>query len=96
MARHSYCMPCGEKRIDVDAVVVIDGDPICAPCARTVGQPPTEFGIIYERMQQPVPEPVECRRGCGKLTHAGNCKGIGRRDLTKLPEPVPVGEGAAR
>jgi hypothetical protein len=32
-----YCIPCGTKGKDVDAAVVIDGDPMCAHCARGEG-----------------------------------------------------------
>lgn len=30
MARRAYCIPCGRERRDVEAVGVVDGDPVCA------------------------------------------------------------------
>ena len=78
MGRLGFCLPCGEARRDVDAVLVIDGDPMCAGCAREV-----EAGFI-----QKLPEPVPldeamaddlCRRGCGNTRHRGRCKGEVRK-----------------
>lgn len=83
MGRLGYCVPCGERRQDVDATVVIDGDPMCSPCARFVGAVD-----IIKQPDLPLAEERQCSRGCGKAPHRGNCAGR-ERPLKRLTTPVP-------
>lgn len=91
MGRLGYCVPCGERRRDVDATVVIDGDPLCAFCARevgcgTMGKLPEAVPLVQESgsaepdlkptsQTRDVGHPVLCGRGCGKRPHWGGCAG---------------------
>ena len=54
MGRLGYCLPCGELRRDVDATVVIDGDPMCAACAR--GVEVTREEVRVEEFREALPK----------------------------------------
>ena len=74
-----YCIPCGQRRRDVPATVVIDGDPLCDACARDMdaGAIAKVASVIAgaEAEQESAPEPRLCSRGCGEQAHRGLCKG---------------------
>lgn len=95
MAKLGFCMPCGEKRIDVDAVVMVDGDPMCATCAWLNGQEipaQSEFGAIHGRLEaaKPVIDIPLCTRGCNQPRHRGNCLGMRNGGQQEKPPQSPV------
>jgi hypothetical protein len=76
MGRLGYCIPCGAVHRDVEAVVVIDDDPMCGFCATNAAD-----GIL---VKLPTAAPIAesfvettsalCLRGCGAAPHRGRCK----------------------
>ncbi len=83
MARNQYCIPCGELGRDVNAVVVIDGDPMCASHALTASRSSVDAAAETigntETSVSALPDLEPCRRGCGRPKHRGMCKGHGGR-----------------
>lgn len=55
MSKLGYCVPCGEEHRDVDAVMMVDDDPMCVMHARV-------NGVSQEHLAQLKPEPYP-RRG---------------------------------
>lgn len=96
--RLGYCIPCGEAGRYTDATVVIDGDQMCATCARMPGvQPASEPELQGPEPLPPEPSTVKmCGRGCGGVSHRGRCAGrpVGGFDGASLhqglPAPVPL------
>lgn len=77
MAKLGFCIPCGEDRKDVDATLVIDGEPMCNAHAAMAQKGPVEL----------------CNRGCGKPTHRGLCVGqrvATKPAFAEIQSPVPV------
>ena len=92
-----YCLPCGENGNPVPATVVIEGDPLCAGCARVAATEALPPETRFEPEPPPAAEPpAMCSRGCGEPTHRGLCKGQGgrsaevrERGLTMVPAAPP-------
>lgn len=82
-----YCLPCGERRRDVLATVMLDGDPMCSICAgllkmelaKSGGLPLPERAIGAEAAKAAPASPAArlCAQHCGKPVHRGRC-GAGR------------------
>lgn len=94
-SRYTYCVPCAVQHIDSQAVVVVDGDPLCRSCARRAGAPEASAPI-----DPSATAPVAtlrshnfCSRGCGKPPHRGSCPGQAyprRTQVASLPAKIPA------
>jgi hypothetical protein len=88
MGKLGYCIPCGAAHRAVEAVVVIDDDPMCSFCATNAAD-----GILV-KTRLPAPAPIAesfvgttsalCLRGCGAAPHRGRCKvaAVARRSVS--------------
>lgn len=96
MGRFQYCVRCGEERRDVEATLIVDGDPLCAMHARiaavvdAVAARAVENPVQHGRILLPG---AVCSRGCGNAPHRGLCaKASSARRGSELPEPAPISE----
>lgn len=71
MSNLGWCLPCAlaEPRQYVEAVTVIDDEPMCRPCAESATEPKPVPSAPTAK-----PKFGECSRGCGNPTHRGRCK----------------------
>ncbi len=89
MKKGTWCLECAERGREVLASVMVDGDPLCAACARVASVPEALASTGQEPVVAPEPEQkaVEqrlCRRGCGRLVHPGRCAGASLRPHLEL------------
>ena len=102
MGRFKYCVPCATRGVEANAVVVIDGDPLCVHCAaREAARSRADAGVA--ELAPPAPRfhtggvlgTGLCSRGCGMPTHRGGCRGVpGMPDRYSDPSVTRVDRAA--